>query len=81
MSPWIIGTIVFTLYPILTSLYYSFTHFDLLGSPRWIGVANYRFMFTKDPFFWTAVKNTVWIIAFGVPLRILIAVGTASLLV
>jgi multiple sugar transport system permease protein len=81
MSPWVIGILVFTLYPILASLYYSFTHYDLLSTPRWIGTANYRFMFTKDPFFWTAIRNTVWIIAFGVPLRILVAVFTASLLV
>jgi multiple sugar transport system permease protein len=38
-------------------------------------------MFTKDPFFWTAVKNTAWIILWGVPLRIIVAVATASLLV
>jgi multiple sugar transport system permease protein len=38
-------------------------------------------MFTKDPFFWTAVRNTAWIILWGVPLRIIVAVATASLLV
>jgi multiple sugar transport system permease protein len=81
MSPWLIGLLVFTLYPIVSSLYYSFTHFDLLSTPRWIGAANYRFMFTNDPFFWTSIRNTVWIIGFGVPLRILVAIFTASLLV
>jgi multiple sugar transport system permease protein len=81
MSPWIIGILVFTLYPIMASLYYSFTHYDLLSTPYWIGAKNYQFMFTKDPFFWTAIRNTVWIIVFGVPLRILVAVFTASLLV
>jgi multiple sugar transport system permease protein len=81
MSPWVVGFLVFTLYPIIASLYYSFTHYQLLSTPQWIGLGNYRFMFTKDPFFWTAIKNTAWIIIFGVPLRILVAVGTASLLV
>ena len=37
MSPWIIGILVFTLYPIMASLYYSFTHYDLLSTPYWIG--------------------------------------------
>ena len=80
MSPWIIGFFVFTLYPITSSLYFSFTHYDILSSPIWIGSANYKFMFTKDPFFWIAVRNTVWIIVFGVPLRIGFAIFTASLL-
>jgi multiple sugar transport system permease protein len=81
MSPWVVGFLVFTLYPIVISLYYSFTHYDLLQSPIWIGKANYVFMFTKDPYFWTAVRNTVWIIVFGVPIRIFLAIFTASLLV
>ena len=40
LSPWLIGFFVFTLYPVLASLYYSFTHYDLLSTPRWIGPAN-----------------------------------------
>jgi multiple sugar transport system permease protein len=81
MSPWVVGFLAFTLYPIAISLYYSFTHYDLLNSPHWIGPGNYTFMFTKDPVFWIAVRNTVWIIAIGVPLRIIVAIFTASLLV
>src|SRR4029078_11625078 len=81
MSPWLIGFLVFTLYPVLSSLYYSFTSYPILASPRWVGLARYEFMFTKDPFIWIAVRNTAWIIIFGVPLRIIIAIATASLLV
>ena len=44
MSPWIVGFTVFFGYPLLASLYLSFTHYDLLSSPRWVGTANYRFM-------------------------------------
>ena len=72
MSPWIIGFLAFTLYPMVSSLYFSFTSYDLLSTPAWIGLENYRFMFTKDPLFWTAIKNTAWIIIVGVPLRILV---------
>jgi multiple sugar transport system permease protein len=81
MSPWIIGFLAFTLYPLASSLYFSFTSYDLLSTPHWVGFANYRFMFTKDPIFWTAIKNTAFIIVLGVPLRILVAIITASLLV
>ena len=80
MSPWIIGFLVFIVYPMVSSLYFSFTHYDLLSSPIPIGLDNYKFMFTKDPFFWRAVWNTVWIIAIGVPLRIVFAVITATML-
>ncbi|MGZ4148763.1 MAG: carbohydrate ABC transporter permease, partial [Actinomycetota bacterium] len=80
MSPWIIGFLIFTLYPMVASLYFSFTHYDLLGTPIWIGFKNYQFMFTKDPFFWPAVWNTVYIIAIGLPLRVFFGILTAMLL-
>ncbi len=80
MSPWIVGFLVFLLYPMLASLYFSFTKYDLLSHPIWTGISNYKFMFTKDPVFWQAVKNTLWIIAVGVPTRIVFAIFTASLL-
>ena len=80
MSPWIIGFTVFVVYPMVSSLYFSFTHYDLLSSPIPIGLENYRFMFTKDPVFWQAIRNTVFIIAVGVPLRIVFAILTATML-
>jgi multiple sugar transport system permease protein len=81
MSPWLTGFFIFTLYPIVASLYFSFTRYAILSSPVWNGLENYRFMFTKDPFFWTAIRNTIWIIVFGLPLRIVFAILTATLLV
>jgi multiple sugar transport system permease protein len=80
MSPWIIGFLVFILYPMVSSLYFSFTKYSLLEQPVWIGLENYRFMFTKDPFFWLAFRNTIWIIVVGVPLRIAFGIFTAWLL-
>ena len=81
MSPWIIGFLAFTVYPMVSSFYFSFTSYDLLSTPHWVGTANYRFMFTKDPLFWTALKNTMWIIIVGLPLRIAVAIATATWLV
>ena len=80
MSPWIIGFSVFIVYPMVSSLYFSFTHYDLLGSPQWVGFANYKYMFTEDILFWKAIKNTVWFIAVAVPLQIVFAIATATLL-
>ena len=90
LSPWIFGFVVFTAGPMLLSLYYSFTHYDLISSPRWIGLDNYRLHVREadperpadqgDPYFGTAVRNTLWIIVFGLPLRIFFAIATAMLL-
>jgi multiple sugar transport system permease protein len=80
MLPWIIGFTVFILYPMVSSLYFSFTRYDILSTPEWIGLQNYVFMFTKDPLFWQSVRNTLWIIAFGVPLQIIASIFTAWLL-
>ncbi len=80
MSPWLVGFSVFFGYPLVMSAYLSFTHYDLLSSPRWIGLANYRYLFNVDPQVWTAVKNTLWFIAVAVPLQVLFAFGIALML-
>ncbi|HEX9343762.1 MAG TPA: sugar ABC transporter permease [Actinomycetota bacterium] len=80
MSPWLLGFSMFFVYPMAASLWFSFTHYDLLGQPRFIGLANYRYMFTKDQNFWLAVRNTVWVILVAVPARVVFAVGAAMLL-
>jgi multiple sugar transport system permease protein len=80
MSPWLIGFAVFTAYPMMASLYFSFTSYDLLRSPEWVGLDNYRFMFTEDPFFWQSVRNTLWIIVLAIPIRIAFAMFTAYML-
>ena len=77
MSPWILGFSVFFGYPLVMSVYLSFNHYDLLSPPRWVGLANYRYLFTIDPQVGTAVRNTLWIIAFMVPVQVLFAFGIA----
>jgi multiple sugar transport system permease protein len=79
MSPWIVGFCVFFGYPLVYSAYLSFTHYDLLSSPRWIGTANYDFMLHGDPNVGPAVRNTLWIIAVMVPLQVLLACSIAML--
>jgi multiple sugar transport system permease protein len=80
LSPWIVGFVVFYLYPMLASLYFSFTHYDIVSTPKWVGLSNYRFMFTSDPNFWLSMRNTVWMILVSTPLQIAFAIGCAMVL-
>src|SRR5947209_4672538 len=80
MSPWLVGFSLFFAYPLVMSAYLSFNHYDLLSAPRWVGLANYRYLFTVDPQVWTAMKNTLWLIAVMVPLQVVFAYGIAMLL-
>jgi multiple sugar transport system permease protein len=79
MSPWIVGFSVFFGYPLVANAYLSFTHYDLIGDPRWIGTANYKFMFNGDALLWPAVKNTLWFVAIAAPLQVMFAFGVAML--
>ena len=56
--PWILGIIIFWGGPILASLYYSFTEYDILGTPQWTGLANYTRAFTQDDLFWPSLGRT-----------------------
>src|SRR5690242_4686558 len=78
--PFLLGFLGFTLYPMAASFYYSFTHYDGLNPPRWIGLTNYRFLFTEDDEFRQALGNTVYVVVVGVPAQLLTALVTALLL-
>jgi multiple sugar transport system permease protein len=80
MSPWLVGFCVFIGYPLVYSAYLSFYSYDLLNPARYVGLANYRYLFQEDPEIWTAVKNTLWLIVIAVPLQVLFALGVALLL-
>lgn len=70
-SPWLIGFLVFTAGPILLSLFYSFTSFQVTTPPRWLGLTNYRILFFDDPKFHTSLYNTAYYALFVVPLTII----------
>lgn len=78
--PWFIGFFGFTLYPMLSSLYYSFTSFNTVQPAQWIGLTNYSVMFTRDPLFWKSVTNTLFYAGLSVPVGIIAAVMMAVLL-
>lgn len=73
VSPWIIGFFAFIIFPLITSLYLSFTRYDILSSPKLIGFANWVRMFTQDQRFWNATKATFKYVTFEVPLRLVFA--------
>jgi multiple sugar transport system permease protein len=79
ISPWIVGFVLFTLYPMIASLYYSFTEFHIRKAPEWIGAANYIELF-NDKLFWTSLGNTLYLVAIGVPLTLLLSFICATLL-
>ncbi len=79
-SPWIFGFLVFTAYPIVASLYYSFTYFDTLSPPVWVGAQNYTRLLTEDPLFWQSLRNTLFMVVFGLPASLVAGLALALLL-
>jgi multiple sugar transport system permease protein len=77
MSPWIVGFGVFFAFPLVYNAWLSFNHYDLLSSPRWIGLRNYDFLFNGDKQVWPAVRNTLWFLAIAVPLQVMFSFGIA----
>jgi multiple sugar transport system permease protein len=79
-SPWIIGFLALTGWPIISSLYYAFTQYSVLSAPRWIGLANFHEMFTADDAFRRGLYNSAYFAIFFVPLAIASAISLALLL-
>ncbi len=79
ISPWIVGFLVFRVYPFLASLYYSFTFYPVLRSPRWIGVDNYLNLF-DDPRFLISLWNSSYYALGAVPIGTLFGILLALLL-
>ncbi len=80
LLPWFIGFFGLTIGPIITSFYLSFTNFDLLTAPEWVGADNYVRMFTNDPKFLASMRVTLFFVIFSVPLKLAFALGVALLL-
>jgi multiple sugar transport system permease protein len=78
ISPWLIGFFAFAIIPISISLYFSFTNYDILGSPVYNGLANFTRM-RKDPLFWQSLKITFSYVFISIPLRLMFAFFLAVL--
>lgn len=75
VAPFVIVFLIFSVYPVLRTLYLSFTDLKILGDAHWIGFANYKRVL-GDKFFWKALGNTVriWVV------NIVLQLGLAFLL-
>ena len=81
LAPALLGLAIFFVYPLIASVFYSFTRFDLVSDPEFIGFRNYEYLFTKDPKVATAALNTLWFVLIMVPVKLLFAFFVANLLV
>jgi multiple sugar transport system permease protein len=80
VSPWLLSLLIFTTYPVLAAVYLSFTEYNILEPPRWVGLENYQKLFTNDPAFWLSVGNTTYYALISVPLRLILALLLALVL-
>jgi multiple sugar transport system permease protein len=78
--PSFLGFLIFVGMPVVVSLVLSFAGWNLLGSPSWVGVANYRELLTRDPVFWRVVQNTVYFMVTIVPLQLMFGLALATAL-
>ena len=69
-SPFTVGFVLLTVYPLLSSLYYSFTRYAILTKPVWIGLGNYNVMFFHDDLFWVSLGNTLFFSGLSVPVSL-----------
>ncbi|HZS89011.1 MAG TPA: sugar ABC transporter permease [Chloroflexota bacterium] len=79
VSPWLVGLVIFYLYPIASSLYYSFTDYNVLQPPTFTGWSNYQQIF-NDANFWTALGNTAFMVFVGIPIYTVVDIAVAILL-
>lgn len=79
VSPWIIGFLSFTLYPIIMSFYYSLTDYKVIGASRYIGFSNYTNMF-QNTVFQTSLYNTLYTVILGVSVTTVVALISAILM-
>lgn len=80
ISPWIIGFAWFQLYPLVLSLYYSFTDYSIVKTPHFVGLKNYVTMFTNDKDFFPSLRATFLYSIIAVPLKLAFALLVAMLL-
>ncbi|MBZ6079044.1 carbohydrate ABC transporter permease [Microvirga puerhi] len=77
LLPWLIGFFALTLGPALSSLYLSFTDYDLVDTPYWIGIGNYARIASDDPRFLKAMQVTFTFVVLSVPLKLTFALAIA----
>lgn len=80
ISPWLIGFLILTLYPFVSSFIYSFTDYSMIRPPSFVGLQNYVDIFTNDPDFYKSLKVTFYYVLMAVPLKLIFALLVALVL-
>ncbi|MCJ7736845.1 MAG: sugar ABC transporter permease, partial [Anaerolineae bacterium] len=80
ISPWVIGFLIWTVGPMLVSLFLSFTQYDVVNPMVWQGIANYRQLLTGDPLFWQSLKVTLIYALMSLPTGLVVGLAVALLL-
>lgn len=80
ITPAVLGLIVFQFGPVLASLYFSFTNYDIVSPPKWIGLANYQRLFTTDQLYVKSLTVTAYYSVLAIPLSLLVAYLVALLM-
>ncbi|MFE0255245.1 carbohydrate ABC transporter permease [Streptomyces sp. NPDC059010] len=80
LSPWLIGFTLFFAYPLISTVYFSFMHYDGFRPPTFSGAKNWTYVFQDYPYFWPALRNTLWLVLVMVSLRVLFGLGIGMLI-
>lgn len=80
LSPYIIGLFVFTAFPFISSFLMSFTEYDLMSPPTYVGVENYRYMLFEDDLFWKSMGVTMAYVFITIPIKLGFALFIAFIL-
>ncbi|MEV8564764.1 sugar ABC transporter permease [Streptomyces sp. NPDC051322] len=80
MSPWLIGFSVFFVYPLVSTVYFSFTEYDGFKAPVFNGLKNWTYVFANYPDFWPAMRNTLWLVIVMVACRVVFGLGIGLLI-
>jgi multiple sugar transport system permease protein len=80
VAPTVLGFTAFTVGPMLYSLYLSFTKYNVVDPPQWVGLGNYTYLLHHDPAFWPSLKVTLIYAGVSVPFGLLISLAVAMLL-
>ena len=76
--PWIVGFLFLSVYPLVASLYYSFTEFNAVTTPKWVGLDNFKDVFS-DPLVWKSLKNTLFMVFVSTPVNLFVALLLATI--
>jgi multiple sugar transport system permease protein len=81
ISPFVLGVVLFFGYPLVSTIVYSFEKYDQINPPTWVGMQNWHYVFDEYPRFWTALRNTAWLVVVMVSLRLVFGLAVGMLVV